>query len=251
MSEVNQSQSQRTTENKIVDAAIACGRGCRAIIGYAPYAGSGKAQRRREALQETACGASPRCRASVGGGSLGKGGRLKIHETPLSLEPPTIVQTSQSAGAPESKPPRCEGRVSPHKSGEHKPSPELRRQMLAEGLRPIVSWYKSPAIGLKGQPTSDGPKSAKQRQDEQKERDKDAGLARFHVKTADDDESRKILSNIGRKFAEGRAAKTDVYHEAFRLTAGNPQIALIGARVLGLRGVRRLLVLRLIGGSTL
>lgn len=48
-----------------------------------------------------------------------------------------------------------------------------------------------------------------------------------------------------------RAAKTDVYHEAFRLAAENPQIALIGARVLGLQGVRRLLVLRLIGGSTL
>lgn len=141
--------------------------------------------------------------------------------------------------------------MSPHKSGENNPSPGLRRQMLAEGLQPIVSWYKSSATAPKDQTASDGPKSDKQRQDEQKQRDKDAGLARFHVKTADDDESRKILSNIGRKFAEGRAAKTDVYHEAFRLAAESPQIALIGARVLGLQGGRRLLVLRLIGGSTL
>jgi hypothetical protein len=141
--------------------------------------------------------------------------------------------------------------VSPHKSGKHKPSFELRRQMLAEGPQPIVSWYKSSATGPKDQSPADGPMDAKTRQEEQKQRDKDAGLARFHVKTADDDETRKMLSNIGRKFAEGRAAKTDVYHEAFRLTAGNPQIAVIGTRVLELRGVRRLLVLRLIGGSTL
>jgi hypothetical protein len=141
--------------------------------------------------------------------------------------------------------------VSPHKPDEHKPSPELRRQMLAEGLQPIVSWYKSSAPGSKDDSTADGPKSAKQRQNEQKQRDKDAGLARFHVKTADDNETREILSNIGRKLAEGRAAKTDIYHEAFRLTAANPDIALIGARVLRLKGVRRLLALRLIGGPTL
>lgn len=36
MSDVSQSQSRMTTENKVAGAAIAYGQGCRAIIGDAP-----------------------------------------------------------------------------------------------------------------------------------------------------------------------------------------------------------------------
>jgi hypothetical protein len=130
------------------------------------------------------------------------------------------------------------------------PSKRLLALMVAEGFGEAFVWQQK-AGGTSGEPPGEPPDDEKtneaKRQAEQKIRDKEAGLARCYAKTPDDDDARSIVSLVGNTIRPLHDKTALHIRTALRLTIEHPQSVFIGEKVRALRGVRSVVVRRLIG----
>lgn len=146
------------------------------------------------------------------------------------------------------------------------PSPETVRQMRADGLLPYIGWHKpdrksengagdrSSQEGQSGVESDESPgtdtkrppKDAAARQREQTKRDRAKSRVKCSVKTADDDESKALLHQIGERLYEDHVDGSRTIHQAIKLILEDPELAALGKRVRLLSGLRRWFVLALI-----
>lgn len=146
------------------------------------------------------------------------------------------------------------------------PSPETIRHMRADGFFPYIGWHKpdrkseggAVAESVKehesGDEADDGsdtsakrpPKTAAERQKEQTKRDRAKGRVKCSVKTADDEESKSLLHQVGERLYEDHVDGSRTIHQALQLILKDRELAPLGARVRSLRGIKRWMVLALI-----
>ena len=128
------------------------------------------------------------------------------------------------------------------------PSEKLRRLLLKENFRQALVWLKDsrcrtgePFSEERGEEHRGKPKSASARQDEQTVRDKANGWRRCYAKAWDTPEARAIVSSVA------KATEFPFMVQAIRLVIDHPESVFIGEKVRTLRGVRGVIVRRLIG----
>lgn len=124
------------------------------------------------------------------------------------------------------------------------PSERLRRLLIGEGFKQALVWLHDEATDATtdGQ-DSTGPKSAAERQSAQTKRDKENGWARCYAKAPNDPDARALVSLVA------GAIESPLMRRAIRATLAHPSSVFVGEKVRGLRGIRRVVVRRLIGNS--
>ena len=131
-------------------------------------------------------------------------------------------------------------------NGRSSPSEQLRRLLIGEGFKETLVWQQAepaesgPAAAAKEQEAA-GPKSAAERQAEQTVRDKENGWARCYAKAPNDPDAKELVSQVA------KAIESPLMRRAIKVTLARPNSVFMGERVRGLRGIRRVVVCRLIG----
>ena len=132
------------------------------------------------------------------------------------------------------------------------PSEQLRRLLIDEGFKETLGWLKveatdsAPAAEGDSDPAAEGqdsagPKSAAERQAEQTVRDKENGWARCYAKAPNDPDAKELVSQVA------KAIESPLMRQAIKVTLDRPNSVFRGEKVRGLRGIRRVVVCRLIG----
>ncbi len=132
-----------------------------------------------------------------------------------------------------------------HKTRAPSPSANLLKLIVAEGFWEAVVWLQTdlppsnePSVGETKETKA---KTATERQADQTVRDEDNHWKRCYAKAPDDPDARALVAMVAKAIVS-----TDV-RKAIRLVIENPELALIGEKVRGLRGVRSWIVRWLIG----
>ncbi|MGA7973197.1 MAG: hypothetical protein WCA36_10350 [Pseudolabrys sp.] len=129
-------------------------------------------------------------------------------------------------------------------NGRSSPSEQLRRLLIDEGFKETLVWQQAePAESgpTAAEQDSTGPKSAAERQAEQTVRDKENSWARCYAKAPNDPDAKELVSQVA------KAIDSPLMRQAIKVTLARPHSVFRGEKVRGLRGIRRVVVCRLIG----